>query len=195
MNKNFYFISSCLVFFFSLLNFSNCTATEGVSSIPQSSVRKNQISVSEISLLTPDDKKAQSYLGLSGEKNFTVPQIKADVILINVFSTICPHCQEDAPNTNKLFQAIEDRPDLKGKIKIIGIGTRNSLEDVTLFKEEFKVPFPLFADEDMSIFTQLAATGTPTMIGIKLLFRKAGSIGEVSWFLDFLLDMAHLDRD
>jgi len=163
---------------------------------------KNRISISEITLLTPDDIKAQSYLGLSGGGRFTIPQIKAEVILINVFSTTCPHCRKEAPNTNKLFQAIEEREDLKGRIKIIGIGTRNTLEDVAEFKKEYNVPFPLFPDKDMSIFEKLETRGTPTMIGIKILadgsysvlFFRAGSIGDVSWFIGFLIEMARLDK-
>jgi len=137
------------------------------------------------------------------KKDFIIPQIKADVVLINIFSTTCPHCKKEAPNTNKLYETIEGRPDLKDRIKIIGIGARDTLEKIAAFKEEYKVPFPLFSDKDMSIFEQLEATATPTLIGVKLLedetqsilFRKAGSIGDVSWFIDFLLDMARLNRD
>jgi len=203
MKKSCWIVFLSLILLSSLLIFSNCTSTTGeVSSTPSLETLSDRISINEIILLTPDDIQAQSYLGLSGEKNFKIPQIKADVVLINVFSTTCPHCKKEAPNTNKLYETIEDRPDLKGQIKIIGIGAKNSLEDVALFKKEYKVPFPLFADEDMSIFDQLATTATPTMIGVKLLkdgthsilFRKAGSIGEVPWFIDFLIDMARLDK-
>jgi len=198
MKKNIHLISSSLVLFFFLVIFSSYASTAEAASLPQTAGLKKQISVGEITLLTPENIEAQSYLGLSGEKSFTVPQIKADVILISVFSTTCPHCQKEAPNTNKLYKTIEARPDLKGKIKIIGIGTRDTLKDVAKFKEEYEVPFPLFADKNMSIFNQLAATGTPTLIGVKLLedgtysilFRKAGSIGDVPWFIDFLLEMA-----
>ena len=202
MKKNNPLNSLSLVLFFSLVIFSSyASAAETVSSPPTADLQK-QISIGEITLLTPENIEAQSYLGLSGEKSFTVPQIKAEVILINVFSTTCPHCQEEAPNTNRLYKAIEDRPDLKGKIKMIGIGTRDSLEDVAKFKVEYEIPFPLFADKDMSIFNQLAAKATPTMIGVRLmedgthsiLFRKAGTIGEVPWFIDFLLEMARLSH-
>lgn len=202
MNIRSHLVFPCIVLIFSLLLLSNCASTTGdATSIPSPKTIKN-INLDVISLPLPDDIESISYLGLSGEKRFNISQIKANVILINVFSTTCPHCIKEAPNTNKLFQAIEDRPDLKGRIKIIGIGTKNSLEEVYKFKEEYKVPFPLFDDKDMSIFDQLGVTGTPTMIGVKLLddgtysilFRKAGSIGEVPWFIDFLLDMAQLNK-
>ena len=191
-----------IILCFSFFIFANCASTTGNNTSMSSSELRKIVSIDDISLPLPDDSESQSYLGLSGTKNFTIPQIKADVVLINVFSTTCPHCQKEAPNTNKLFEAIEGRPDLKGKIKIIGIGTRNTMEEVQLFKDEYKVLFPLFPDKDMTIFNQLAVTATPTLIGVKLLedgthsilFRKAGSIGEVSWFLDFLLDMARLNK-
>ncbi len=203
MKKRNYMVFPTLSLLFFLLIFAHCTSTTGeISSTPSEKTLSDRISVKEITLLTPKDRGAQSYLGISSEENFKILQIKADVVLVNVFSTTCPHCKKEAPNTNKLYKAIEDRPDLKGRIKIIGIGARDTHEKIASFKEEYKVSFPLFPDKDMSIYEQLAATATPTLIGIKLLengnpsilFRKAGSIGEVSWFIDFLIDMARLDK-
>jgi hypothetical protein len=39
-----------------------------------------------IVLHVPDTPELQQYLGLSGKKNFTMPEIEAEVVLIEIFS-------------------------------------------------------------------------------------------------------------
>ena len=39
-----------------------------------------------IQLVVPHDAEAKSYLGLSGEKHFTIPEIKAQVVVIEIFN-------------------------------------------------------------------------------------------------------------
>ena len=39
-----------------------------------------------IKLLVPDDPQAKKYLGLSVGKNFTIPEIKAQVVIIEIFN-------------------------------------------------------------------------------------------------------------
>jgi len=40
----------------------------------------------EIVLSAPEDSELQQYLGVAGKKTFTVPEIKAEVVLIEIFS-------------------------------------------------------------------------------------------------------------
>ena len=39
-----------------------------------------------IKLVVPHDSEAKSYLGLSGGKYFTIPEIKAQVVVIEIFN-------------------------------------------------------------------------------------------------------------
>ena len=39
-----------------------------------------------IDLGVPESKEYQQYLGITGEKSFTIPDIKAEVVLIEIFS-------------------------------------------------------------------------------------------------------------
>src|SRR5512140_2507078 len=73
------------------------------------------------SLPIPQDSQEKVYLGLSGDGQFKIAQLKARVVIIEIFSMYCPYCQKEAPRVNELYQAIEDLPALKGKIKLIGI--------------------------------------------------------------------------
>ena len=39
-----------------------------------------------IKLLVPDNPQAKKYLGLSAGKDFTIPEIKAEVVIIEIFN-------------------------------------------------------------------------------------------------------------
>jgi len=114
----------------------------------------------------PQDDAQKNYLGISGSGKFMITHIKSPVIIIEVLSTDCRHCQNDAPLVNELYLAIQARPDLKEKIKIIGI-VDSDTKKVDLFRASYKVSFPLFPDQDSAISQQLGIKKTPTFIGVK----------------------------
>ena len=115
----------------------------------------------------PHNDAQKNYLGLSGSGKFKITHIKSQVIIIEFFSTHCPYCQDAAPKLNEFYLAIQTRPDLKDKIKIIGIGVNNAPREVELFRERHKVLFPLFADQYDTISQQLDVKEFPTFIGVK----------------------------
>jgi len=128
----------------------------------------NNTSIPVFELPMPGSEREKSYLGLSGTGNFKIGQIKAQVLIIEVFSLYCPHCQRTASQINELYQKIQERPDMKEKIKMIGIGVNNSAYEVDSYRKRYKVPFPLIPDESMEISKILGVRGTPTFIGIKV---------------------------
>jgi thiol-disulfide isomerase/thioredoxin len=121
-----------------------------------------------INLPIPKSPDEKSYLGLSGAGTFRIPQIKAKVVMIEIFSMYCPYCQKDAPGINELYQTIEKNPDIKAKIKLVGIGAGNSLYEVGVYKKTYNVPFPLFADSDFTIHQALGEVRTPFFIVVKI---------------------------
>lgn len=153
-----------------------------------------------INLPVPQSHTARTYLGLSGEGFFTIPQIKAKVVIIEIFSMYCPHCQWEAPKVNELYWAVEKDPDLKGQIKIIGIGAGNSTFEVGIFTEKYQVPFPLFPDEDFSIHEAVGQVRTPYFIGVKInadgshavFYSKEGGFEEPHQFLKLILNLSGL---
>ncbi|MGO9569424.1 MAG: peroxiredoxin family protein [Desulfomonilaceae bacterium] len=119
-------------------------------------------------LSIPDSAASKNYLGLSGTGTFAMPEIKADTVIIEIFSMYCPICQAEAPVVNELHQLIEKTPSLKRKVKLIGIGAGNSTFEVEVFRKKYNIMFPLFPDEKFAI--QKALSGpirTPTFIAVK----------------------------
>jgi peroxiredoxin len=121
-----------------------------------------------ISLQLPNKSDEKIYLGLSGAGSFKLHQIKAKVILIKIFNLYCPICQSTASAMVELYHQIENHPDFKGKIKLIGIGVGNSQSEIEVFKQNNNVPFPLFPDQDFSIHKVLGEVRTPFFIVIKM---------------------------
>lgn len=156
----------------------------------------------ETTLPIPDNPDERRYLGLTGKgSSFQIPQIKAKVVVIEIFSMYCPHCQREAPEVNKLYSAIENDQHLKGKIKLIGIGVGNSPFEIEVFKKKYNVPFPLFPDENFSIHKCFGETRTPYFIAIKInddgahkvIYSQLGGMKGVEQFLKKMTQLSGLE--
>jgi len=156
----------------------------------------------DIKLPIPKDSADKNYLGLGffGFGSFKIPEIKAKLVIIEIFSMYCPYCQREAPNVNQLYAKIEQNPALKGKIKIIGIGAGNTSFEVGTFKKKYNVSFPLFADEDYVIHKTLGEVRTPYFIGVKInsdgshqvIHSKLGNLEGVDQFLEMIVKLSGL---
>ena len=155
----------------------------------------------DMKIAMPRDSGDKSYLGLSfGFGSFRIPQIKAKVVIVEIFSMYCPYCQKEAPIVNQLYAGIEQNPALKGKIKMIGIGAGNSLYEVETFKKRYNVPFPLLPDGDYVIHRQLGEVRTPYFIGVKInpdgshqvIYSRLGAFDGVDQFLSTIIKLSGL---
>ena len=125
----------------------------------------------ELTLTVPENEFYQRYLGLtaSAGESFVLADVKADILLIELFSMYCPYCQKEAPLVNELFEKIEEVSKKGPVIKMIGLGASNSQFEVEHFRDTYNVPFPLFPDKDMSMYKALGGAGTPGFIGCRLI--------------------------
>lgn len=113
----------------------------------------------------------------------------------------CPHCQKDAPRVNELYERIEGNPDLKGKIKLIGIGVGNTPFEVETFKKTYKIPFPLFSDRDYRLHKLLGEVRTPYFIvlkiygdgGHRIVHSQSGGFPGAEPFLELIQKVAELN--
>jgi len=148
-----------------------------------------------ITLPVPEKASEMDYLGVTGKGSLMISQIKADLVILEIFSMYCPYCQKEAPNINELYNMIEKRPDIKDRIKIIGIGAGNTPFEVDVFRNQYNIQFPLFSDESFSVHKTVGEVRTPYFFVIKknadgtniLVYSKVGSIQDPSQFLELII--------
>ncbi len=156
---------------------------------------------SDFELPPPQTESARSYLGLADDKPFNVTKISTQVIIIEILSSDCVGCNEEAPNVNELHQNIQSRPDLRDRIKIIGIGAGDKQSDLDKFQKKNAVSFPLFPDKDLSISLKLGAKETPTFIVVKInedgtlkrVYFKTEDLGTATKFLEQVVQRSGLE--
>jgi thiol-disulfide isomerase/thioredoxin len=174
---------------------SGCASGSATAQLPAGQVKPDIGIVKRLpafELNSPQDGTEIRYLGLPGTGNFKIGQIKAQFLIIEVFNFYCPHCQKAASQVNELYQKIQGRPDIKDKIRMIGLGAGNSNYEVNSFRERYQVPFPLFPDQSMDIAKMLGVRGTPTFIGVTVngkgyeeqFYFHEGTFQDTGQFLD-----------
>jgi peroxiredoxin len=155
----------------------------------------------DFTLSVPQKLEHRSYLGLPDTKKFKIHQIKTEVVVIEIYSMYCPHCQREAPALNELYHYIENSEKLRGRIKMIGIGAGNSEYEVNFFQKRYNVPFPLFPDGDFNIHKLLGEVRTPYFFGLKIqpdgshriFFSQLGGAQDARQLLDELIRQAELN--
>lgn len=195
-----------VLWLFSLLLAGTCPAAAPVTSVgpgetPALSAADG--AVPALVLPIPASEGERSYLGLSGTGTFSIGQIAAEVLLIEVFSFYCPLCQMAAAHVNELYEKIEQDPRLRGRVKLIGIGVTNTAYEVGAYKDRYKVPFPLFPDKDVAMTSQLGVRGTPTFIGLRLndggkhqrFHFSEGGFADPQQFLDGIVKRSGLKQE
>ena len=157
----------------------------------------------DMKITVPQNAIDRSYLGLERSGVFTIPQIKATIVIVEIFSMYCPYCQKEAPEINRLYSIIEGNPNLKDKVKLIGIGAGNSSYEVGVYKTKYNVPFPLFPDEDFSIHKCIGEVRTPYFLGVKInndgthriFYSQLGKFKGAELFLELMLQESGLKQE
>lgn len=132
----------------------------------------------ELKLKTPADPGVRSYLGLGKGDEFTLSQISAELVLVELLNVHCPHCQMQTPSYNELYKLIEANPKTRGKIKLIGFAVGNLPDEVAGFKKRFSVPFPILADPSFQLWRAVGGSSTPFSLYVRQL--RPGQPGVVA---------------
>ncbi|MBA4357425.1 MAG: TlpA family protein disulfide reductase [Desulfovibrio sp.] len=137
-----------------------------------------------------------AYLGLpAGAKSFRLSQIKAEVLLVEIFSMYCPRCQAGARGVNRVFERLSKLPQGQ-KLKFLGLGAGNSAFEVNVFRKQYEIPLPLFQDGDYVLHKAFGSVGTPSYLvlkpapggkGFQVLFFQEGVFDDEQAFLDLIL--------
>jgi peroxiredoxin len=138
----------------------------------------------------------RAYLGLTRPGPFSLNDIQARYILLEIFSDSCPHCILAAPGVNQLFHLIERNPKLQGGgqlagLKMLGVGFYGKPGAMEVWRIKHDVPFPLIPDPQARIGKALDIPGTPTYVVLdrqgQVVFVQAGEIGDPGKFLKRIL--------
>lgn len=129
---------------------------------------------------------------------FSLPKPRDGVVIIEIFSMYCPYCQREAPNVNKLYDRIQANPNLKSKMRLVGIGVGNSAYEVDVFRKRYNISFPLYSDGDFKMHKNLGEPRTPYFIGVKInpdgshriFYSKLGEFGDVDKFLEEMVRLS-----
>jgi thiol-disulfide isomerase/thioredoxin len=131
--------------------------------------RKNIVG---IRLAAPRTDKEAAYLGVPSDgSEFELTEIKSRVLLVQLFDMYCTNCQREAPEVNRLYEQVQVS-DLKDRVRFVGIGKGNTETEVDIFRDRYKVPFPLFADLEKVNTRRLGVERTPNFIIVNLKDRK-----------------------
>ena len=174
----------------------------GCSTVPSPAVAPSkkppEPPLKTMELPIPTDHAHQKYLGIESGPKFSIEDIQTQILIVEVFSMYCPHCQREAPNVNRLYRRVSTDDQWRDRIKLIGIGVGNTNYEVALFRKTYDIPFPLFPDRSRELAHQLEIRRTPTFVGFvwddegkpRQFMHAPGSLGDVDEFLTRVIQLA-----
>ena len=128
---------------------------------------KQGASFPEIAMKVPVGEKDREYLGLPESGNFTLKDIKTDLVLVEIGSIYCGACRRQAPIFNKLHKLIESTPETKGRIKMMSYSAYDIDKDIKEYKKAFEIIFPYIADIDGAVHQSIGCSDTPFTIFVR----------------------------
>jgi len=138
----------------------------------------------------------RAYLGISAGKKFSIRNIRAAVIIMEMFNTYCTICPRDVPVMNGIASLIEKDPKLRAKIKVISIAIGNTPAEITSYKKTHGARYPILSDPKFALHRLLGDPRVPYTVIInknKIAYTHHGVIDSSESLLD--LAVRYLDRD
>ena len=159
-------LSICILMVFSCFSEAGDTEAEATKTI------STGMSLPQFTLDAPSTETEQKYLGLTEREPFSISQVPARIIVLELFGIYCPHCRKQAPELNKIYNFIKNDPKLSNGIKMVGIGAGADTKQVGSWKTTLHVPFPLFPDPKTTIWQKFGKPGVPCT----LIVSNAGKV-------------------
>lgn len=142
-----------------------------------------------------------AYLGLPIDAtSFRLSQIKAELLLVQIFSMYCPRCQAAAPMINRVFERLKTSP-LGLSLKFVALGAGNTPFEVDYFCKKHHASMPMFPDTNYTLHATFGNVGTPSFFvlralpggkGLKVLFAQEGEPKDEDAFFEQLRQAASL---
>jgi len=136
-------------------------APRSAQAAPGGTVTSKETLGYKISLEGPSKAADMKYLGLVKSAEITsLSEIKAQILIVEVFDRYCPFCQGEAVNIDKVYELVREAG-LSDKVKVIGLEISTSKDDIATYKERFNVLFPIFVDRDNQSYKIVGIVNVP----------------------------------
>lgn len=132
----------------------------------------------QLSFASPPSTEDRSYLGINSVEQFSIEDINADVLMLEIMHVNCSNCQRQAPINKQLFHLIESSGVHDGRIKMLSIAVGAKYRVITNFREYFKTPYPIIADPDFMLHKALGKTPAP--LSLYIVRKIDGKLGIVA---------------
>ena len=99
---------------------------------------------------------------------------KSKIIMIHFWADWCPHCRQEFPELQKVYDELKSKGFL-----IVGINSGQSFDHAIGIQQEFNLTFPMLVDEQAKVAEEYKVVGLPTSFFI----NEQGKIvaTEVGW--------------
>lgn len=121
----------------------------------------------DVEMPAPASPELRAYLGIESDNRFSVRDIDADMVLVEIMNINCSSCQRQAPVYNELFSLIESTPETRGRIKMVAIAAGNMAKHVKMYTDHFSVQYPVVEDPDLEIYEALGRGATPHAVYVR----------------------------
>ena len=129
----------------------------------------------DVQLPVPQAEAERAYLGLPpGVTNFALADIRCEILVVDCFDMYCHLCQDGAEHVKELYD-LAQRHGLDDRVKFIGLGVGDTPLEVAIYKDKFKMPFPLFPDRKAAFSREFGELRVPNLV----IARKQGGRLEV----------------
>jgi peroxiredoxin len=114
-----------------------------------------------MSLPAPEDAGDKAYLGLAtNARTFSLYDVQADVLVVEVFSPYCPHCQATAPKLNDVVRRVR-AAGYPREVRFLGVAIDVSDFVIQRFRNTYDLSFPVLSDPDQEFAHALEARSIP----------------------------------
>jgi thiol-disulfide isomerase/thioredoxin len=130
------------------------------------------MNIGNVSFSAPITAEDATYLGLSGQRPFTLSDIKSPYVVVESMNTGCPHCMAQAPVLNELYRLVAADPALRSRIKFVAAAQGNGQYAVQSWKRFKKVPFAVVPDSGSTLSAAMNFGPYP----VTMLVDKGGTV-------------------
>jgi peroxiredoxin len=142
-------------------------------------------------LPSPPSEKDRAYLGIT-KPAFRLPDIRTNLLLIEIIGVYCPACYRQAPIFNTLYNRIE-KSGLKGKVKMLAIAAGGNQTEIQYLNEQKQYSFPISPDPSFDVHKLLGEPRTPFTMLIgpdsKVLYTHLGIIEDMDAFWKIISEL------